>query len=157
MSFAFEKHGYRLDDFPSCPDCSAPLVEVEQERACLYEWLVEQCDGQVIVDLVPLPAPIPPTEWASVGIILSSGFMVPVDKAYVEYDLTKPVGVNEWLVGYTVTDVMWVYGGSAEKNDGMFLIEVTKEGSAFGPITLTCNLDILIYLLMDTLLRRVEP
>lgn len=157
MSFAFQKHHFDLSEYEFCETCSAPIVEVDRERECLFEWLKQQCLTQKVVDIVPLPNEIPEDEWKAVGIVLENGFMLPVDIACLDYDLDRIVTVNERLIGLEVVDATWIVGNT----DGQ-LISMACEVDLSTPlrkhvVALSCNIDILMYMLTDDLFRRVEP
>lgn len=158
MSIAFQKHRYNLKNFPTCPDCLAPIVEVHTEQACLYEWLQANCLGLYVHDIVPLPDNLPEDEYRSIGVVLTNGFMLPVDRAFFDYELTKPVLVNDRLVGLEVTDVVWAksWKQAGELVDAAAFVELST-GERKHTVSLACNLDVLVYLLSDELLRKVEP
>lgn len=158
MSIAFQKHHYDLKSFATCPDCLAPIVEVHTERACLYEWLKASCLGKYVHDIVPLPDDLPEDEYRSTGVVLTNGFMLPVDRAFFDYDLTKPVKVNDRLVGLEISDVVWAksWQETGEVIDSAAIVELSTEERKH-TVALFCNLDVLVYLLTDELFRKVEP
>ncbi len=158
MSLTFRKHHFDLSQYAWCPICSAPIVQMDEERECLYEWLADRCQEQEVVYIVPLPKEIPENEWAAVGVVLKNGFMLPVDKACLDYDYDCKVSVNERLIGLEVIEVTWVVmGEEGGKPTAWACVVDLSTPKRKHVVTLACNIDILMYQLTDELFRRVEP
>lgn len=152
MSFAFRKHEYNLDDFDRCPHhgCVVMQVAKDVQPVCLVEWLVEKAGEQTVRDVIlrgkgkyELPA-----------VILANGFLLPVEQAIrvrtpEAMDLTL-----EEVAGWYVADLLSMPGKDA------VAVELLPPGAVVDEapgILLSLSVDILLYLLFDEEIRKVEP
>ncbi len=156
MSLTFRKRHFDLSKYKFCEDCLAPIVEMNGERECLYEWLNSRCNHREVVDIVPLPKEIPEDEWKAVGVVLKNGFMLPVNSACLDYDVDRTVTVNERLIGLEVVDVAWIVAGTDGQLMGTACVVDLSTPMRKHVVALSCNIDILMYILTDDLFRRVE-
>ncbi len=153
MSFAFSKHDYNLDDFERCPKHGCVMMQVQDSPpVCLLEWLDRNASGRKVRDVIlrgkgkyDLPA-----------VILDNGFLLPVSKA-MDVATANPNGeVNESVIGWWVSDLLYMRG---ENQEGL-AVELLPEGAVVDEepgFLLHLDMQILLYLLFDEEIRKVEP
>lgn len=156
MSFAFRKHDYNLDDFERCPEHGCVMMQVQDSPpVCLVEWLDKNTAGRRVRDVI-LREPSNPPEAGLPGIVLDNGFLLPVRKA-VDVASREPNGeVNESIQGWQVSDILYMRG---ENHEGVG-VELLPDGSVVDEdpgFLLFLDMQILLYLLFDEEIRKVEP
>ncbi|RCK72781.1 MAG: hypothetical protein ANABAC_1315 [Anaerolineae bacterium] len=75
----------------------------------------------------------------------------------MDYDLNRIVTINERLIGLEVVDVAWVIENTDSQLTGRACVVDLSTPRRRHVVTLSCNIDILVYMLNDELFRRVEP
>ncbi|GAP11808.1 hypothetical protein BECAL_03002 [Bellilinea caldifistulae] len=156
MSYAFRKHDYNLDDFDRCPEHGCVMMQVQDlPPVCLIEWLVKNAAERRVRDVIPRE-PVNPVEAGLPGVVLDNGFLLPVRKA-VDVASRRPDGeVNESIVGWRVTDILYMRG----ENQELVGVELLPDGTVVDEdpgFLLYLDMQILLYLLFDEEIRKCEP
>ncbi len=122
---------------------------------CLVEWLDKKSAGRRVRDVI-LREPSNPPEGGLPGVVLDNGFMLPVRKA-MDVAAQNPNGeVNESIIGWQVSDILYTRG---ENQEGVG-VELLPNGSVVHEdpgFLLFLDMQILLYLLFDEEIRKVEP
>jgi len=154
MSSAFRKHDFNLNDFDRCPHHGCVVMRVAEtaQPVCFVEWLVEKAEEREVRDVIlrgrgkyELPA-----------VILNNGFMLPVRRAVDVAAGNPDREVNESLIGWRVGDVLYMRG---EHREGVG-VELLPPGAVVDEdpgVLLHLDIQILLYLLFDEEIRKVEP
>ncbi len=153
MSFAFSKHDYNLKDFERCPEHGCVMMQVQDSPpVCLVEWVDRNASGRRVRDVIPRDK----GEYDLPAVILDNGFMLPVSKA-LDVATANPNGeVNESVIGWRVSDILYLRG---ENQEGL-AVELLPEGAVVDKepgFLLYLDMQILLYLLFDEEIRKVEP
>jgi hypothetical protein len=154
MSFAFRKHNYNLDEFERCPEhgCIVMRVVAEAKPVCLLDWLNENAAERTVRDVILRGK----GEYDLPAVILDNGFLLPVKRA-VDVVTGNPQGeVNESVLDWRVTDILYLRG---ENQEGV-AVELLPDGSEADDdpgFLLYLDLQILTYLLFDAEIRKYEP
>ncbi len=153
MSSAFRKHEYNLDEFERCEQhgCVVMQVAKEAQPVCLVEWLTEQAAERRVRDVILREA----GEYDLPAVILENGFLLPV-RAALDVASGRKGEVNESVMGWQVTDILYLRGEGQEIVAVELLPEGTVEGEDPG-FLLYLDMPILLYLLFDAEIRKYEP
>lgn len=159
MSFAFSKHDYNLDDFERrpepverrCPEHGCVMMQVQDlPPVCLIEWLIENAANRTVQDVIPREQ----GEYDLPAVILDSGFMLPIEQA-IRVRPPEPMELTlEEMTSWHVADILSMPGKDA------VAVELLLQGAVVDEepgILLQLKIDILLYLLFDQEIRRVEP
>lgn len=151
MSFAFRKHDYNLNDFERCPEHGCVMMQVQDlPPVCLIEWLIKNSAERKVRDVIlrgegecDLPA-----------VILDNGFMLPVERSVWVRPPREMELTLEDVAGWYVADLLSMPGRDA------VAVELLPPGAVVDEepgILLQLSVDILLYLLFDQEIRKVEP
>lgn len=147
---AFRKHDYNLNDFERCPEHGCVMMQVQDlPPVCLIEWLLENAAERTVLDVIPREQ----GKYNLPAVILDNGFLLPVERAIrvrppEEIELTL-----EEVAGWYAADLLSMPG-----KDGVAM-ELLPPGAVDEEpgILLHLSVDILLYLLFDQQIRKVEP
>lgn len=173
MSIAFSKHNFNLDEFERCERHGCVMMRVARnvEPVCLLDWLAERAGNRTVRDVIPREA----GEYNLPALILNNGFMLPVQWAYSADDEQIPeavpfvggkgnVEIGLEFAGWWVSDVLFVRAKKSKQEAVLAEIRppITREldeeeASVFPSVLLYLPQDILLYLLFDEEIRKVEP
>lgn len=151
MSFAFSKHNFNLDEFERCPEHGCVMMQVQDlPPVCLIEWLTEKSSGHTVRDVIPRDQ----GEYDLPAVILENGFLLPVVRALrvrppKEIDLTL-----EMVAGWYVADLLFMPASDALAVELLPPEAAVDEDPGF---LLHLDMQILLYLLFDEEIRKVEP
>ncbi len=173
MSFAFRKHDYNLDEFERCEKHGCVMMQVARnvEPVCLLDWLTERAGNHTVRDVIEREA----GEYNLPALILDNGFMLPVQWAYgVDEQTVREVAplvgiegrveIDLRFAGWWVSDVLFVRAKKSKQEAVLAEIrppearEVSREeAEEFPSVLLHLSQDILLYLLFDEEIRKIEP
>lgn len=152
MSIAFSKHNFNLDEFDRCEAHGCVMMQVARnvEPVCLIEWLAERAGNRTVRDVILRES----GEYDLPAVILDNGFMLPVEQA-VRVRPPEPMELTlEEVTGWYVADLLSMPGRDA------VAMELLPPGAVVDEepgILLQLSVDILLYLLFDEEIRKVEP
>lgn len=149
MSFAFRKHDFDLNTFDRCPEHGCVMMQVDRnvKPVCLVEWLTANSWGYRVRDVILREE----GEYDLPALILENGFLVPVHSA-IDGTSARPGEIAEGVIGGLISDVLYVRGDRGEA----VALELTLE-PAENTLILRLDMQILLYLLYDEEIRKVEP
>lgn len=173
MSIAFSKHNFNLDEFERCERHGCVMMQVARnvEPVCLLDWLTERAGNHAVQDVIEREA----GEYNLPALILDNGFMLPVQGAYSADDEQMPatvpfvggngnVEIDLRFADWWVSDVLFVRAKKSKQEAVLAEIrppevrEVSREDAeGFPSVLLHLPQDILLYLLFDEEIRKVEP
>ncbi|WP_322508213.1 hypothetical protein [Anaerolinea sp.] len=158
MSYAFRKHDYNLNNFERCPQHGCVMMQVQDlPPVCLIEWLLENAAERTVRDVIPREQ----GEYNLPAVILDNGFMLPVEQA-IRVRPAAPMELTlEEVAGWYVADLLSMPDKDAVAVEllppGAVVDEVPRTGHEDPGVLLQLSVDILLYLLFDQEIRKVEP
>lgn len=173
MSMAFRKHNFNLDEFERCEKHGCVMMQVARnvEPVCLLDWLTERAGNRAVRDVIPRES----GEYNLPALILDNGFMLPVQWGYgVDEHPAREVAplvgmegrveIDLRFAGWWVSDVLFVRAKKSKQEAVLAEIRPPearglrrKEAEEFPSVLLHLSQDILLYLLFDEEIRKVEP
>ncbi|BAJ64453.1 hypothetical protein [Anaerolinea thermophila] len=151
MSYAFRRHDYNLNDFERCPEHGCVMMQVQDlPPVCLIEWLLEKAAERTVRDVILREQ----GEYDLPAVILDNGFLLPVEQVIRVRPAAPTELTLEEVAGWYVADILSMPGKDA------VAVELLPPGAVVDEepgILLQLSVDILLYLLFDQEIRKVEP
>lgn len=153
MSFAFRKHDFDLSQFDRCEEHGCVMMQVANnvQPVCMLDWLVHKSAGRTVRDVILRGE----GEYDLPAVVLDNGFLLPIRRA-VDAATARRGEVNESVCGWEVSDILYLRSETSESFAAELLPPGTEVDEDPG-FLLYLDMQILLYLLFDEEIRKIEP